>query len=211
MSKRPRMLAQPGKIGSMELRNRLVIPAMNSNYTYQAQFTDRAVYYYGLRAQGGAGLIILECSIIDYPTGRSVLQSAVSDDKYIPGLKNVTDEIHKHGTKVALQLNHAGRQTRSAMCGSQPVSCSDTGSAQTLYPDPPRALTLFECKRAIRQFGAAALRAKKAGFDAVEVHFAHGYLASSFLSPILNNYDLLEGNNYDNIYHHIFYNEMTSS
>ncbi len=180
------MLAQPGKIGTMELRNRLVIPAMNTNYTYQGQFTDQAVYYYGLRAQGGAGLIILECSIIDYPTGRSVLQSAVSDDKYIPGLKNVSDEIHKHGTKVALQLNHAGRQTKSAMCGSQPVSCSVTGSAQTLYPDPPRALTLFECKRAIQQFGAAALRAKRAGFDAVEVHFAHGYLASSFLSPILN-------------------------
>ncbi len=180
------MLAQPGKIGSMELRNRLVIPAMATNYTYQGQFTDRAVYYYGLRAQGGAGLIILEGTIIAYPSGRSVLQPSVSDDKYIPALKNLTDEIHKYGTKVALQMMHAGRQTKSAMCGSQPVSCSVTGSAQTLYPDPPRALTLFECKNTIKQFGDAALRAKKAGFDAVEVHFAHGYLVSAFLSPILN-------------------------
>ena len=175
MSKTPKMLGQPGKIGSMELRNRLVIPAMATNYTYQGQFTDRAVYYYGLRAQGGAGLIILEGTIIAYPSGRSVLQPSVSDDKYIPALKNLTDEIHKYVTKVALQMMDAGRQTKSAMCGSQPVSCSVTGSAQTLYPDPPRALTLFECKNTIKQFGDAALRAKKAGFDAVEVHFAHGY------------------------------------
>ena len=170
----------------MELSNRLVIPAMATNYTYQAHLTDRAVYYYGLRAQGGAGLIILEGTIIDYPNGRSVLQPSVSDDKYIPALRNVTDEIHKHGTKVALQLMHAGRQTKPAMCGSQPVSCSVTGSAQALYPDPPRALTLFECKNAIKKFADAALRAKKAGFDAVEVHFAHGYLPSAFLSPVLN-------------------------
>jgi 2,4-dienoyl-CoA reductase (NADPH2) len=185
MSKKPKLLAKPGKIGSMELRNRLVIPAMCTNYTYQGHLTDQAVYYYGLRAQGGAGLIIIEASAVDYPIARSVLNCAISEDKYLPTLKKLTDEIHKHGTQVALQIMHSGRQTSSAVCGSQPVSCSGTGSAQVLY-DQPRALTLFECKNAIRQFGDGALRAKKAGFDAVEVHYAHGYLASAFLSPTLN-------------------------
>jgi 2,4-dienoyl-CoA reductase-like NADH-dependent reductase (Old Yellow Enzyme family)/thioredoxin reductase len=186
MSNKPNMLARPGKIGTMEIRNRLVIPAMNTNYTYQGQLTDQAVYYYGLRAQGGAGLIILEGTVIAYPIARSVLQPSVSDDKFIPALKKVVDEIHRHETKVALQIIHAGRQTKSAMCGSVPVSCSDVGSDPTLYPERPRALTLFECKTVIERFGDAALRAKKAGFDAVELHLAHGYLGSAFLSPNLN-------------------------
>jgi 2,4-dienoyl-CoA reductase-like NADH-dependent reductase (Old Yellow Enzyme family)/thioredoxin reductase len=185
MSKKPKLLAKPGKIGTMELRNRLVIPAMCTNYTYQGHLTDQAVYYYGLRAQGGAGLIIIEASAIDYPIARSVLNCAVSEDKYILTLKKLTNEIHKHGTKVALQIMHSGRQTSAEVCGSQPVSCSGTGSAQVLY-DQPRALTLFECKNAIRQFGDGALRTQKAGFDAVEVHYAHGYLGSAFLSPTLN-------------------------
>lgn len=185
MSTKPTLLARPGKIGTMELKNRLVIPAMCTNYTYQGHLTDQAVYYYGLRAGGGAGLIIIEASAIDYPIGRSVLNCAVSDDKYIPTLKKLTDEVHKYDTKVVLQIMHSGRQTSKAICGSQPVSCSGAASAQALY-DTPRALSLEECRETIKQFGEGALRAKEAGFDAVEVHYAHGYLMCSFLSPFLN-------------------------
>ena len=185
MSAKPKLLAQPGKIGTMELKNRLVIPAMCTNYTYQGHFTDQAVHYYGLRAKGGAGLMIIEASATDYPSARSVLNNAVSDDRYILTLKKLTDEIHRYGTKVALQIMHSGRQTSIATSGSQPVSCSEAASIQVLY-DPPRALTLYECKNIVKQFGEAALRAKRAGFDAVEVHCAHGYLLSSFLSPTLN-------------------------
>jgi 2,4-dienoyl-CoA reductase (NADPH2) len=185
MSIKPKLLAQPGKIGSMELKNRLVIPAMCTNYTYQGHFTDHAVYYYSLRAKGGAGLMIIEAAAIDYPGARSVLNNAISDDQYIPTLKKLTDEVHRYGTKVALQLMHSGRQTSVAICGYQPVSCSAAASTQMLY-DPPRELTLYESKNIVKQFGEAALRAKKAGFDAIEVHCAHGYLLSSFLSPTLN-------------------------
>ncbi len=181
----PKMLAKPGKIGKMELKNRLVIPAMCTNYTFQGHFTDRAIHYYGLRARGGAGLMIIEASAIDYPSGRSILNSSVSDDKYIPTLKRLTDEVHKYDTKIALQIMHSGRQTSIAISGSQPVSCSPSPSTPILY-DPPRALTLYECKMIIKRFAEAALRAKKAGFDAVEVHCAHGYLLSSFLSPTQN-------------------------
>jgi len=186
MSIKPKLLAEPGKIGTMELKNRLVIPAMCTNYTYQGHFTDQAVYYYGLRARGGAGLIIIEASAIDYPIGRAVLNCAVSNEKYVPTLKKLTDEVHRYGTKVALQIMHSGRQTSAANCGSQPVSCSTAASAQVLYADTPRAMTLYECKKIVKQFGEAALRAKKAGFDAVELHYAHGYLMSAFLSPTLN-------------------------
>jgi len=185
MSAKPKMLAQPGKIGAMELKNRLVIPAMCTNYTYQGHFTDQAVYYYGLRAKGGAGLMIIEASATDYPSARSVLNNAISDDRYIPTLQKLTDEVHRYGTKVALQIMHSGRQTSIATSGSQPVSCSRAASIQVLY-DSPRALTLYECKNIVTKFGEAAFRAKRAGFDAVEVHCAHGYLLRSVLSPTLN-------------------------
>lgn len=185
MSTKPKSLTCPGKIGTMELKNRLVIPAMCTNYTFHGHFTDQAVHYYGLRAKGGAGLMIIEGAAIDYPGARSVLNSAISDDRYIPMLRKLTDEVHRHGTKIALQIMHSGRQTSSAICGSQPVSCSAVASTQILY-DPPRELTLYECKNIIKRFGEAAGRAKKAGFDAVEVHCAHGYLLSAFLSSTLN-------------------------
>ncbi|NWG02629.1 MAG: FAD-dependent oxidoreductase [Syntrophaceae bacterium] len=185
MSIKPTLLAQPGKIGSLELKNRLVIPAMCTNYTYQGHFTDRAIYYYGLRAQGGAGLMIIEAAAIDYPGARSVLNNSVSDDQYLPTLKKLAEEVHRYGTKVALQIMHGGRQSSVAICGSQPVSCSNISSAQVLY-DRPREISTYECKRIVKLFGEGALRAKKAGFDAVEIHCAHGYLLSAFLSPTLN-------------------------
>ncbi len=186
MAVKPTLLARPGKIGTMELRNRLVIPAISTNYTYQGHFTDRAVHFYGLRAKGGAGLIILEACAVDYPSGRSVLNSACSEDKFIASLNRLTDEVHRHGAKIVLQIMHAGRQTNSAISGSQPVSCSSVASTKSLYRDKPRPLTLEECQEMIERFGQGALRAKKAGFDGVEVHCAHGYLLSSFLSPALN-------------------------
>ena len=186
MGDRPKFAAQPGKVGNMELKNRLVIPAMCTNHTHQGHFTELAVHYYGLRAKGGAGLVIIEATAIDYPTGRSVLNAAISDDVYIPSLRRLADEIHGNGAKTVLQIVHSGRQTSLERCGTQPVSCSAIGSAQSPVASPPRSLTLFECKGTIVKFGQAALRARKAGFDGVELHFAHGYLASSFLSPFLN-------------------------
>lgn len=185
MGTKPGLLATPGRIGTMELKNRLVMPAMCTNYTWQGHFTAEAVHYYGLRAKGGAGLIIIEAAAVDYPIGRSVVNCAISDDSFIPTLKKLVDNVHANGAKIALQIMHSGRQTSREHCGSQPVSCSPIGSAQSLY-DTPREMTLYEVKKTIRQFGEAAVRAKTAGFDTVEAHFAHGYLASSFLSSFLN-------------------------
>jgi len=186
MSKMPELLARSGKIGTMELKNRLIMPAMCTNYTHNGHFTEAACHYYGLRAQGGVGLIIIEAAAIDYPIGRSVINCAISDDSYIESHRRLTDSVHAGGAKIALQIMHSGRQVSMENAGTQPISCSAIGSAESLAYATPREMTLYECKRTIRQFGEGALRAKKAGYDAVEAHFAHGYMLSSFLSSFLN-------------------------
>lgn len=186
MESKKRLIAQPGKIGTLELKNRLVLPAMAVNRTHEGHFTDEAIRYYGLRAKGGCGLVTIEYAAIEYPSGRCVLNGSVADDKYITSLRKLTDEVHKHDAKVCLQIAHAGRQSSTASGGSPTVSCSEIVNTESLYKEMPRSLTLYEIKSIIKSFGSAALRAKKSGFDAVEAHFAHGYLACSFLSPFLN-------------------------
>jgi 2,4-dienoyl-CoA reductase-like NADH-dependent reductase (Old Yellow Enzyme family)/thioredoxin reductase len=186
MGAKPTLLAQPGKIGTMELKNRLIMPAMCTNYTRNGHFTDAACHYYGLRAQGGVGLIIIEAAAIEYPIGRSVINCSISDDSYIASHKKLTDSVHGGGARIALQIMHSGRQTSKETAGTQPLSCSGFGSAESLGYATPREMTLYECHKTIRQFGEGALRAKKAGYDAVEAHFAHGYMLSSFLSSFIN-------------------------
>ncbi len=186
MSIIPELLAQPGKIGSMELKNRLIMPAMCTNYTRNGHFTEAACHYYGLRAKGGVALIIIEAAAIDYPIGRSVINCSISDDSYIESHRRLTDSVHAGGAKIALQIMHSGRQASVENAGTQPISCSPIGSADSLAYALPREMTLYECQQTIRRFGEAALRARQAGYDAVEAHFAHGYLLSSFLSSFLN-------------------------
>ena len=106
MSEIPKLLARPGKIGTMELRNRLIMPAMCTNYTVNGHFTEAACHYYGLRAKGGVGLIIIEAAAIDYPIGRSVINCAISDDSYIASHRRLTDSVHAGGAKIALQIMH---------------------------------------------------------------------------------------------------------
>lgn len=186
MSQIPTLLAKPGRIGTMELKNRLIMPAMCTNYTRNGHFTEAACHYYGLRANGGVGLIIIEAAAIDYPIGRSVINCAISDDSYIESHRKLTDSVHAGGAKIALQIMHSGRQTSMETAGTQPLSCSSFASAEALGYAQPREMTLYECRKTIRQFGEGALRAKKAGYDAVEAHFAHGYMLSSFLSSFIN-------------------------
>lgn len=186
MKSKPTLLSMPGKIGTMELRNKLIMPAMCTNYTVNGHFTEAACHYYGLRAKGGVGLIIIEAAAIDYPIGRSVINCAISDDSYIASHKKLTDSVHAGGAKIALQIMHSGRQTSTETAGTQPLSCSSFGSAESLGYATPREMTLYECKQTLLQFGEGALRAKEAGYDAVEAHFAHGYMLSSFLSSFIN-------------------------
>jgi 2,4-dienoyl-CoA reductase-like NADH-dependent reductase (Old Yellow Enzyme family)/thioredoxin reductase len=178
-------LFEPGRIGSLKLKNRLVMPPMATNYALKdGAVTDRQTAYYAERAKGGVGLIIVEISCIDSPTGKGMVrQICIDDDKFIPGLSQLAKAIKQHGAKAAIQLHHAGRQTSARWTGHQPVAPSPIPGNEG---ELPRALTLEEIAALIQRFGEAAERAKKASFDGVELHGAHGYLISQFLSPLSN-------------------------
>ena len=179
-------LARPGKIGKMELKNRVVMAPLNNNYTHSAYMTDESVDFYVARARGGAGLVIIEATSVDYPRSRSVLNPSIDDDRYIPGFQKIAEGCHRYGAKVIVQLSHVGRQTRRSTTGMDPVAPSPIASKSPLYPDTPHVLTAPEIEEIVEMFGQGAVRAKKAGLDGVELIFAHGYLANNFLTPISN-------------------------
>ena len=178
-------LFEPGRIGSLEIKNRLVMPPMATNYaTKDGQVTDRQIEYYAERAKGGVGLIIVEVCCVDAPVGKGFAgQICIDDDKFIPGLSKLAKAIKKRGARAAIQLHHAGRQASSEITGHQPVAPSPIAAEDG---DQPRPLTIVAIQELVNRFGDAAGRAKKAGFDGVELHGAHGYLISQFLSPLSN-------------------------
>jgi 2,4-dienoyl-CoA reductase-like NADH-dependent reductase (Old Yellow Enzyme family)/thioredoxin reductase len=182
-------LFEPGKIGPLEIRNRIVMPAVCENFATDDGFiTERAIEYYRRRSQGGVGMLIYGASVIYHPQARAVINSAISDDKYIPGLAKLAEAIKSGGAKACIQIMHAGRQTKSSIAKAHPVCPSPTPfiRGSLLYPEVPRELTKDEIRDIIKAFGAAVRRAKEAGWDAVELHAAHGYLLHSFLNPYVN-------------------------
>lgn len=180
-------LLSPGRIGKMEVRNRLVMPPMATNFGGEnGEVTGRMIRYYEERAKGGAGLIIIENAQVDYPGGKNVvLQHRIDDDKFIPGLRLLAETVHNHGARVFQQIHHAGRQTTlgttegARVVSSSPVPC---GFLQT----QPEELSREEIEKLIEKFAAAAGRAKLAGFDGIEIHGAHGYLVNQFMSSYSN-------------------------
>lgn len=178
-------LFEPGRIGSLELKNRLVMPPMATNYASKdGEITQRQIDYYTERAKGGVGLIIVEISCVDSPVGRGAIrQIGIDNDRFIPGLRRLAKAIKRHGARAAIQLHHAGRQTTSQITGHQPVAPSPIPTSEG---EQPRPLTIKSIETLIERFVEAAERAKKAGFDGVEIHGAHGYLISQFLSPLSN-------------------------
>lgn len=179
-----RKLFEPTRIGRMNLRNRIVMPPMMTGFSNpdgSISETNRA--YYAERAKGGVGLIIVEATAV-IPSGRGNPGGLnIYDDSFITGFKSLTDEVHRYGTKIAIQLMHVGRQAPSKFTGGQTVAPS---AIPYEGGEMPRELTLDEIEEIIEHFGEGARRAKDAGFDAVEIHGAHGYLLSEFLSPRVN-------------------------
>ncbi len=172
------------KIHGMELRNRLLVPAMGSHLIGSDGYaTDAFVEYWAARARGGWGLLILEVAAVD-PLGDAGKSPALWDDSFIAGLQRVTDIAHQNGTKIAIQLQHAGRQTMRAVIGTQPVAPSPIPCP--VIKEMPRALSTEEVWDLVEKFGDAALRARKAGFDAIEIHGGHGYLVAEFMSAYSN-------------------------
>ncbi len=178
-------LLEPGKIGQMTLKNRIVMPPMGTNFASEGGYvTQRIKDYYEARAKSGIGMSIVEVSCVDAPEGISISrQLVIDDDKFIPGMKELAETIQRHGVKAVLQLHHAGRLARAEVTGRQPVAPSPIPS---LDGEMPRQLTEGETARLVTCFAQAAVRAKKAGFDGLEIHGAHGYLVHQFLSPASN-------------------------
>jgi 2,4-dienoyl-CoA reductase-like NADH-dependent reductase (Old Yellow Enzyme family)/thioredoxin reductase len=176
---------EPIKIGNLELRNRIVMPPMATGFgNSDGTVNEKLIRYYERRGEGEIGLIIVEATAI-HPSGIGFRGGlGIWDDRFIPGLKELAKRIKKNGAKSAIQLFHAGRQTRSKLIGTQPVAPSPI----PWFPmgEMPRELRAEEIEELVERFGDSARRAREAGFDAVEIHGAHGYLICQFLSPSSN-------------------------
>lgn len=180
-------LFEPGRIGSLELKNRIVMPAMGCSLAESTgEAGARMIKYYADRARGGAGLIITEITRIDDETGVGTPnQLSVTNTHVIAQLSRLAEAVHAYDTKLFVQLHHPGNQTPSRLIGGrQPVSASDVTCK--VIGEQPRALTTEEVEGLVKKFVTGAVIAQKAGVDGVEIHAAHGYLVSQFLSPHTN-------------------------
>jgi len=183
-------LFEPGRIGTMEIKNRIVMPAMATNLASEDGYiTDQIISYYEERAKGGVGLIVVEFSCVEFPRGRPTSrQVCISDDRYLPGLTKLAKAIKKQGARAAIQLHHGGRQVSSRNAYCQPAAPSPVAKPSSLIAgtrhkvDIPHELTLGEIEELTGLFAQAAERAKRAGFDGVEIHGASDYLLAQFLS-----------------------------
>lgn len=176
---------EPITIKSLTLPNRLVVSAMRSNMVNDdSTVNEKFIRYHEEKAKGGWGLIITENCLISPEAGVSKKLPGLYDDAQIEGLKALTDRIHAVGGKIAAQIYHAGRAGNSAATGKPLVAPS--AIRDHTQKEIPKALTKTEIETLTEQFGQAALRAKRAGFDAIEIHGASGYLLSQFVSPYSN-------------------------
>ncbi|MDQ5986005.1 MAG: NADH oxidase [Syntrophus sp. SKADARSKE-3] len=180
-------LLAPISIKSMGIPNRVVMPAMGTALGNDDSTVSEAnIAYMKRRAQSGAGLIITEITEV-HPLGSvSPRCLGVWDDKFIPGLSRLAETVHAQGSKIAMQLHHSGRENYLLQRKNKAIGPSAIPSFIFGFLGAPREMTPEDIEEAIAAFGSAAIRAKAAGFDAVELHGAHGYLLMQFLSAHCN-------------------------
>jgi len=196
-SSRYEKLLEPGYIGSVKTRNRIVKSGAGMLMWHQDDLHMRPevlAFYEGI-ARGGVGLLIVESPTIDYPLGvRWKERYRIDDDKYIEGLSELVEVIHKHGCPTFMQMNHDGPwmvklpfvpepMYDGPPIGASPVSFDSDGD---FHAEPPRALTVEEIHEIVDKFAAAAVRAQKAGFDGVDINAASSHLLHNFFSPFFN-------------------------
>jgi len=187
-------LFEPFRIGSLEIKNRLVMAPMSCNLCKDGFVTERMIRFFEERAKGGVGLITIGDGIVDTPLGNNVKEStAIDDDKYIPQLRKLTNAVKPYGAKICLQLSHAGRRAgRVSKEGYLDITKGLIPVAPSSIPHPvmgqvvPKELSQEEIEEIVEKFGLASRRAIEAGFDAIGLHCAHMYLCGQFLSPWAN-------------------------
>lgn len=190
------ILFTPKAIGNIEIANRFVRSAtFECAAEEDGRVGDKYLKIYERLSKGHVGLIISGMITISEPGKSYRFQAGLHSDEMIPGLSKVTDAVHRTDSKIFAQLCHGGRQTM--IQGRRPMAPS-AGGMDFIYQVIPRPMKIDEIMAAIKDFGTAALRAKKAGFDGVQLHGAHGYLIHAFLSPFFNRRTDEWGGNVDN-------------
>jgi 2,4-dienoyl-CoA reductase-like NADH-dependent reductase (Old Yellow Enzyme family)/thioredoxin reductase len=181
-------LFRPGVIGNVEIKNRIIkAPQTTGMGGRDGSVTPRLLRFYKELALGGAGMIIVEYTFIDHIASKSAhCQTGIADNEFIAGLALLAETIKDNGARACLQIEHCGRQK---FLGTPPIKAPSRVPWEELYAMTgvvPEELTIEEIQQIVKAFGDAALRTKQAGFDMVEVHGAHGYLITEFLSPRTN-------------------------
>ena len=170
---------EPGYIGSLQLKNRIVMAPIGTRFPVGEGFiTQQDMDYLAARARGGAGLIVVEAC---YPSSyRLSKRPCINDDKFIPGLRNLVETIHNEGAKAAIQLNpHMGRRDKI-------YAVSASGLPNPILGRESHKLSIDEIKKLVQEYGEGVRRAIEAGFDSIMIHGCHGYLLQDFLSPLTN-------------------------
>ena len=183
-------LFAPARLGPLHLKNRILMAPMTTRHADKEGFvTDEARLYYQKRAHGGVGLITVEMAAPEKVGRHRHNELGLYDDKFLDGLRSLVKIIHSEGAKASIQIGHGGGHTRFDICGEEPIAPSavvhSVHEGHTEFITP-QAMTVERIRQTQSSFVAAAVRAKKAGFDAVEIHGAHGYLLSQFLSTVEN-------------------------
>ena len=178
----PVLLQQPGRMGRLALKNRVVMGPMGTNFGTSDGFsTERDKIYYAERARGGAAMIITEAMVVSGHARNHRASLCIFDDRFIPGLADLTRAIHQAGALACGQLNHRGMLLRRSVLGMEPVGPSPGKNPAT--GDEVRALTRHDISEIQQQFLDGAIRLYRAGYDAIELHAANGYLFQQFFTP----------------------------
>jgi len=178
------LLFEPIRIGTLEIPNRVLMPSLGTLFSMDQRLNERHYRFYERRAQGGAGVIVAGPVGVDF-VGAGIIALSLRQDDYIPDFATLAERVHRYGTKIMVQLFHAGRYSFSAFLdGQEPIAPSAVRSKYT--GEVPREMTIEDIVAVQDAFAAAAVRAKKAGLDGVEIIGSAGYLISQFLSPVTN-------------------------
>ena len=202
MSKMFPNLFSPAKIGTLTLKNRILkAPQSSGMSNMDGTVSERLVRYYRDQAAGGAGCIVVEYAYVDDIGAKSAhCHLGISSNEHIPGLAWLAENIREMGAAPAIQIEHCGRQK---FLGTQPICAPSALPWPKLWDQygvqsVPHVLTIEEIQDIVHAFGDSALRAKKAGFELVEIHGAHGYLLTNFFSPHTNHRTDLYGGSLEN-------------